>query len=203
MRLVLATLIVSPICIGTMVAVHELKGDANASVMPHRLDRSFATSAEWISDFDLYRDEDYDFSMAVPAGWTPIVATAERVSSHDEGYAIGFEAPRDDAPDRFADYVMIEILPGDRSGRFQTDGSQAQPVSIDGLQGVRERLAIDRHDMGDALLDLVVIQAEVRGLGFSVGFYAIGEPARRAMLENAFDLIIQTFEMDRPPFRIS
>lgn len=165
-----------------------------------------ARSFDWVTDAVAYRDPDYDFSVAVPVGWRSIVAMGE--SSNDPsqpelGYSVGFEAPRDGDDDVFADYVMIEILPGTESGRFLTDGSRTRSVRIDGLVGQREDLAIDGHRIGDETLDLIVYQAEVRGVGFTLGFYAIGEPSRRELLDDAFELMIRTFELALPPFRVS
>jgi len=203
MRPALAILLATSFGIGSAIVIHEPRPEGNGSGAGGSSVSSGPGSHGRFEDFQRYDDEDYAFSLAVPGGWDVIVAMSDDTASSGEGYAVGFEAPRDGIGDRFAEYVMVEILPGDRSGRFVTDGSQAQPISVGGLHGVRERLAIDRHDMGDEQLDLVVIQAEVSGLGFTLGFYAIGEPSRRPVLESAFELMIRTFELDRPPFRIS
>ena len=153
-----------------------------------------------------YTDPDLAFDVAVPAGWTPIDvvedARADPLEALRSGHAIGFEAPRDGPDDPFADYVMIEILPGRDSGLFLTDGSRSASVAIDGVAGVRDRLAIDGHEVGGVRLDLVVHQAEIRGLGWTIGFYAIGEAHREALVADAFELMIRTFRLGGPPFRV-
>jgi len=191
---------------GTVIARHatalftDAPGSVDVSI------KQSTTAMNRIRDVQRYRDQDYDFSVAVPAGWQPIVTIDDGQPDDpfiEAGHAVGFEAPREGVAAGFADYVLIEILPGSRSGRFLTDGTRALPVRIGGMSGVRESLAVDGFDMGPGQLDLVVHQAEVRGVGFTIGFYAIGEPSRRALLEDAFELMIRTFDLDRPPFRIS
>lgn len=163
------------------------------------------SSFNWISDVETYEDLDFGFRMAVPAGWQPIDTSLGDLVDED-GYAlphsVGFEAPRESASDEFADYVMIEIFPGNRSGRFATDGTRAKSVMISGLPGFRESLAVDQHRIGESVLDLVVHQAEIRDIGYTVGFYAIGEPRNRQLIDDAFELLIRTFEFDLPPYRV-
>ncbi len=164
-----------------------------------------------VASFAAYVDPDLAFEMAVPAGWTPIVTVTEAprdvpdpvAAMVETGHVVGFEAPRDGPDDVFADYVMIEILPGTESGLFHTDGTLTREISIDGRAGLRDSLRIDDHRIGQASLDLVVHQAEVRGTGWTIGFYAIGEPAQARLLEEAFELMIRTFHLPGPPFRVS
>jgi len=206
MRFASLTLVIVLVGSGAVIAHHakalftDAPGHVDVPMQPS------TTIANRIREVQRYRDLDYDFSMAVPAGWQPIVTIdggQPDDRSIETGHAVGFEAPRDGQAAGFADYVLIEILPGSRSGRFMTDGTRARPVRIGGMSGVRESLAVDGFDMGREQLDLVVHQAEVSGVGFTIGFYAIGEPSRRALLEEAFELMIRTFDLDRPPFRIS
>ncbi len=165
-----------------------------------------ASQTSLILDASAYRDPDFDFQLAVPAGWQPIVAIPE---NHDEedgllvAHTVTFEAPREGVDDEFSDYVMIEIVPGSRSGQFVTDGSRVERVVINGLTGTRESLRVDQHQVGNTNLDLVVHQAEIRALGYTVGFFAIGEPRNRQLIDDAFDLMIRTFEFTLPPYRVS
>ena len=160
-----------------------------------------------LAGISAYTDPELVFDVAIPAGWTPIPLVDDPVGVEGGewggGRVVGFEAPREGPGDPFADYVMIEILPGRDSGLFVTDGSRTSAVEIDGVAGVRDRLAIDGHEVGGTRLDLVVHQAEIRGLGWTIGFYSIGEVHREALVADAFELLIRTFRLSGPPFRIA
>ena len=162
---------------------------------------------ESLTDIGVYRDPELAFDLAVPAGWTAIEPVADppgdAAGGAGSGHAVVFEAPRDGPGDAFADYVMIEILPGRDSGLFLTDGSRAADVRIDGMPGTRDALVIEGHEVDGVVLDLVVHQAEVRGLGWTIGFYAIGETRRERLVEDAFELMIRTFRLPAPPFRVT
>jgi hypothetical protein len=162
-------------------------------------------SYDWISDIEAYHDKDFGFRMAVPAGWQAIDMSIDYESEQDGlaiAHSVGFEAPRESDTDVFADYVMIEIFPGSRSGKFETDGTRAKHVMINGVSGIRESLAVDQHRIGESTFDLVVHQAEIRDTGYTVGFYAIGEPRNRQLIDDAFELLIRTFTFDLPPYRV-
>ena len=158
-----------------------------------------------ITEVETYRDVDFDFHLDVPAGWTPTVAFPDE-DGIDYGlvipHTVSFEAPRENEADVFSDYVMVEIIPGSHSGQFITDGSRAIEVMIDGLSGKRESLAIDEHVIEGETLDLIVHQAEIRATGYSVGFFAIGEPKNRQLLDDAFELMIRSFQFSVPPYRV-
>lgn len=159
-----------------------------------------------ITDVVAYQDAAFDFQLTVPAGWVPVVAIPEGYEQQDGlavAHSVSFEAPREYPGDVFSDYVMIEIIPGSRSGKFVTDGSQAEAIVIDGFEALRESLAIDQYRLGKEVLDLVVHQAEIKALGYTVGFYAIGEPRNRQLLDDAFELMIQSFAFSIPPYRVS
>lgn len=186
--------------------------------------RTGATSADYpergpLDAISTYRDPEIAFDMAIPAGWTAIVGVGESAEAPADGTSdagsrallaiaetgrvVGFEAPRDGADDAFADYVMVEILPGRDSGQFLTDGSRRRAVRIDGHPAYRDGLRIEGHEVDGVSLDLIVHQAELRGVGWTIGFYAIGEPSRARLVEDAFELMIGTFRLRAPPFRIS
>ena len=158
-----------------------------------------------LAGISAYTDPELAFDVAIPDGWTPI-SLVEDVPGPDGplggGRAVGFQAPRDGPDDAFADYVMIEILPGTDSGQFLTDGSRTAPVTIDGVVGSRDRLVIEGHEVNGTRLELVVHQAEIRGLGWTIGFYAIGESRRAELVAEAFELMIRTFRLPGPPFRV-
>ena len=68
---------------------------------------------EVLTDLDTYENIDYGFSIAVPAGWSPVIADVDDNDAFLEpGYAIGFESGRQGKDDRFADYILVELLPG-------------------------------------------------------------------------------------------
>lgn len=176
---------------------------------------------ERLLDIEHYEDLDYGFKLAIPAGWRKIV-TAESVSepvdsinsvndnersttpqSLEPGYAVGFESVQQNADDRFADYILIEVLPGNESGRFEAADSLRQAVTIDGRRTWFDRLEIDHVSSGTIDVDLVVYQAELSGVGYTVGLYAIGEPVREHLLAMAFEVMLQTFKVVRDPFSVS
>ena len=165
------------------------------------------------SKLDSYNDEDYGFSVAVPAGWRRIIAedrdaesvalSGQDIPNLELGYAVGFESDRQGGTDIFADYVLIEILPGNDSGLFTTDHSNRYPVIVDRRQSWYERLEIDQASSGLTDVDLVIYQAELRGVGYTAGFYAIGEPSNEASMAAAFKVMLKTFTMNAEPFSTS
>lgn len=149
-----------------------------------------------------YDDEDYGFSIAIPEGWSKVV-TAESLEDFDvlePGYAIGFEAPHEGADDLFADYLMIEILPGSDSGAFETDGSNRIAVSIDSRPAWIDKLSVNAAVYGLEDVDLTVYQAQITGLGYTVGLYAIGEAGREETMAAAFELMVRTFSFFIEPY---
>lgn len=172
-----------------------------------------ATASEPVSEGSLpaidrlvpYLDADYGFRMAVPEGWSRIIA-AEAESDQDAlepGYAVGFESPRSNVDDHFADYVMVEILPGAESGAFETDGNSSRVVMVDDRVAVVDELLLQDVQFGEDVLDLVVYQAEIVELGFTVGIFVIGEQHESAVLSDAFELTLKTFSVPDNPFDVS
>ena len=159
---------------------------------------------EMLTDLDTYENTDYGFSVAVPAGWSPVIADVDDNDGFLEpGYAIGFESSRQGKDDRFADYILVELLPGRDSGLFETDGRQREMIKVNGKSGFREHLRIDGRENGLSAIDLIVHQAEIQGLGYTIAFYAIGEPANEVMMRDAFDVMLRTFRLKNSPFFIS
>ena len=158
-----------------------------------------------IKEIRSYTDSDFNFTMAVPNDWVPILAD-EPLSEIDEletAYAVGFESPRTDEKDRFADYIMVEIIPGKESGAFETDGSLAKAILIDGHPAKEDSLLLKDYLVAGDNLDLQVYQAELYRLGYSVGFYAIGEHREAVALRDAFRLMIETFRLPPHLFDLS
>ena len=158
-----------------------------------------------IKEIRSYTDSDFNFEMAVPNDWTPIIAN-EPLSEVDEletSYAVGFESPRTDENDNFADYIMVEIIPGRESGAFETDGSLEKAILIDGYPAKKDELRLRDYQIAGDKLDLQVFQAELHGLGYSVGFYAIGEHRESVVLRDAFRLMIETFKLPPNLFDLS
>lgn len=190
---------------------------------------AFAHSVELLLDIEAYEDLDYGFNVAIPTGWRKIVtADPEKVidaesqadvfqdsgegsgtTSRSElllvepGYAVGFESVQETRGDKFADYILIEILPGKDSGLFATDGTYRYPVTIDGRAAWYDRLEVDHASSGLTDVDLVIYQAELTGVGYTVGLYAIGEHSRERIMAAAFEIMLQTFQLNRSPFNIS
>ena len=76
-------------------------------------------------------------------------------------------------------------------------------IKVNGKSGFREQLRIDGRENGLSAIDLIVHQAEIHGLGYTIAFYAIGEPANEVMMRDAFDVMLRTFRLKNSPFFIS
>jgi|GEM_PF-1469600 len=166
---------------------------------------SFDGTSTRLVGLDAYVDPDFGFSIAVPAGWTPVVAaeTDAELAMLEPGYAVGFESPLTHDRDVFSDYLMVEIMPADDHGLFETDGRERRETRIDGRPAWRDALTLPADGTNPATVDLIVRQATMSGLGFTVGLYAVGEPARLPLLEDAFEAMLRTFRLPRAPFSVS
>ena len=168
-----------------------------------------ADTVESILALERYEDQDYGFTLAVPAGWTRVFAAlpdgTEVGNWPDElepGYAVGFESPRSGSRDRFADYILIELLPGDEFGLFDATKEQQHYFQSERNQIAYDQLRID-SSVDDAIdVDLVIFQRGVQAFGYTLAFYAIGEPANEKRLFEAFQIMLRTFEQIEDPFVI-
>lgn len=152
-----------------------------------------------------YSDSLYGFDVAIPTGWQRIVTIEEPQADSDAldwSYAVGFESPRNDPADRYADYVMIEVLPGTRNGTFESTGEERETTSIDGRPAIRDRVWLDSVYLQEEALGLVVYQATFSGLGYQVGLYAIGEQHEAVGLQLAFDAMLETFTLREAPYSV-
>lgn len=164
---------------------------------------------ELILDLERYEDADYGFSMAIPSGWTRIVAADIESEEMDEvlaplepGYAVGFESPRSGSADRFADYILLEILPGDEIGLFESMPEDRRYLASGGVDLAYERLSINHASNDSVEVDLIIFQRGVQAFGYTLAFYAIGEPANEQALFDAFRIMLFTFEQLVDPFVI-
>ncbi len=172
-------------------------------VMP--AERAARTTLAPITEIREYIDQDFQFSMAVPADWNQIIAD-EPVSEFDQLetiYAVGFESVQSGAGDTFADYIMVEITPGLETGAFETDGSLRRTIQIDGHPAIEDELQLENYRIEGRHIDLQVYQAELYQLGYTVGFYAIGEHREASRLRDAFRLMIETFKLPPHVFDVS
>lgn len=162
-------------------------------------------ATEVLLDIESYEDTDYGFTVAIPTGWQKIVTaeTDESFSQLEPGYAVGFESPHQGEEDQFADYLLIEVLPGRDSGLFESDGTNRRQISINGQTAWMDRLEVKGERGGLTEVDLTIFQAEISGLGYTVGLYAIGEPSRARLMSDAFEVIVRTFRLTASPFPIS
>jgi hypothetical protein len=160
---------------------------------------------ELLLDIEGYEDADYGFSVAIPSGWQKIVAaeSEDNIFELEPGYAVGFESPYQGEHDKFADYVLIEVLPGKDSGLFETDGKSRRKISINGQSAWMDRLDVKGESGGLTEVDLTIFQTEVSGLGYTIGLYAIGEPSREKLMADAFEVIVRTFRQTSSPFPTS
>ena len=141
----------------------------------------------------------------MPAGWnaTVVPETDTELAMLEPGYAVAFESAREHERDVFTDYLMIEILPGDEAGLFETDGRLRRATVVDGRPAWRDALTLPADPADARAVDLIVRQASLSGLGYTIGFYAVAEPARAALIEDAFEAMLRTFELPRRPFDVS
>lgn len=160
---------------------------------------------ELLVGIEAYEDADYGFSVAIPSGWQKIVAaeSEESFAELEPGYAVGFESPYQGEHDKFADYILIEVLPGKDSGLFETDGKNRRKISIDGQVTWMDKLDVEGESGGLTEVDLTIYQAQTSGLGYTIGFYSIGEPSRQKLMSDAFELIVRTFKQTTSPFPTS
>lgn len=164
---------------------------------------------EHILDLELYTDPDYSFSVAIPAGWSRIVAadaivgeTDDVLASLEPGYAVGFESPRSGLDDRFADYILIEVLPGDDTGLFEASEEQRRVFRSGADRIIYDRLEIDGATDDASDVDLVIFQHGIKALGYTLGFYAIGEPSNEQAMFDAFQILLRTYTQKHDPFVI-
>ena len=150
-----------------------------------------------------YVDQDYDFELAIPENWVRIHAIDEDDDKLEPGYAVGFESPRAGEHDRFADYLMIEVLPGALTGAFESDGSNKEVMMVDGHVAVTDTVYLNDFPVDGAKIDLIVYQAEIVELGFTVAVYAIGEKHESDVLRDAFNLALKTLKVPDDPFSLS
>lgn len=151
-----------------------------------------------------YIDPEFGFQMAVPVGWRRIVLAEDNTALVPElGYSVGFETDQQTMDDRFADYILIEILPGTDSGLFESTADQRYSLIVDDQLVHYDKLYVDREKDQLAEVDLVIYQHELRGLGYTIDFFAIGEPANEPMLFDAFRIMLRTFKHEAVPYSLS
>jgi len=195
--------ILLPLLVGFGASAFVTMLQTPATAMPERAVVSKPSiSQEMLLDIVSYDDDIYGFTVAVPSGWQKVVPVEipEDYDVLEPGYAVGFEAPKEAGLDQFTDYIMIEIMPGNDSGAFETDGSQRVEVIIDGRPAWIDIVAVNASDLGLDDVELTVYQAQIKGLGFTVGLYAIGEPGRDKLMSAAFELIVRTFSFFVEPY---
>lgn len=187
---------------GAVVALIVAFQTPATAVLPQEKSADESRLIELLVDIEPYEDIDYGFTVAVPTGWQKIVSVEsdEEAETLEPGYAVGFESPNQGNNDKFADYILIEILPGSDTGTFTTDGSNRLDVLIDGRPAWIDRLDVNGASAGLDDVDLTVYQAEMIGLGYTVGLYAIGEVGREALMSAAFEVMVRTFHFTEDPF---
>jgi len=121
-----------------------------------------------------YDDEDFGFSMVVPQHWEqlPPLEIPEYELLDERGYSVLFESPLQNSTDVYSDYIMVEVLPGNETGAFISDGEHRSLVTVDGQTAVEDKILLTNFPVGDMELDLSIRQAEIAQLGYTVGLYA-------------------------------
>jgi len=171
----------------------------NSDVTPHSAPTDVNLS------FIEYTDADFGFSMLVPQHWTVIhtdSATEEWLDT-EPGYSVVFESPSQGEGDIYADYIMVEVLPGIETGAFESSGERRQVVIIDGQKAVQDQITLMGFPFENTELDLSVWQAEIAQLGYTVGLYAIGTHNNARMLEDAFQALVHSFQLPKQPYLVT
>jgi len=65
---------------------------------------------------------------------------------------------RSDVNDVFADYLMVEILPGVQTGAFETDGRHTKVVMVDGRVAVTDQVHLDGFEVNGDRINLIVFK---------------------------------------------
>lgn len=182
------------------VALLSLIAFANAQALESTQKPSLASIEKIVS----YTDKGYGFQLAVPENWSHLYAAVDdaKTDALQPGYAVGFESPKSYPGDVFADYIMVEVLPGAHSGAFVSDDTKTQVIMVDGKVAITDKIEIAGLDINGNSIDLVVFQAEIVELGFTVGIYAIGEKREAKVLADAFELALQTFVVPEDPYSV-
>jgi len=152
-----------------------------------------------------YVDDSYGFSMVVPQHWTKII-TDEPLDESDfrePGYSVIFESPQQSDADSYADYIMVEVLPGIDTGAFDSNGLHRDLIIVDGQKAVRDELTLVNFPFGELSIDLTVRQAEIAQLGYTVGLYAIGTNDNAQMLQSAFRALLYSFQLPDEPYQVA
>jgi len=149
-----------------------------------------------------YDDEDFGFSMVVPKHWEqlPPLDIPEYEQLNERGYSVMFESPLQSATDVYSDYIMVEVLPGNDTGAFVSDGEHRALVTVDGQTAVEDKIYLTDFPIGENELDLAIRQAEIAQLGYTVGLYAVGTKDNARMLEEAFRALLYSFKLPKQPY---
>jgi len=150
---------------------------------------------EWVN----HTDPAGGFDARVPRFWQRI----HRVTPGDPGVTISFESPPSGPEDRFADYLMIDIQPGNRVTILEERATEIVPMRINGRTVLRERIVLSQHPVADTYIDLVAWQLTWRHTGYSVGIYAIGEQREEARIERLLIEFADSFSLPAPPFMVA
>jgi len=132
-----------------------------------------------------YDDKDFGFSMVVPKNWEqlPPLDIPEYELLDERGYSVMFESPLQNLSDVYSDYIMVEVLPGNETGAFISDGKHRALVSVDGQTAVEDKIFLPDFPVGEIELDLSIRQAD-----------------NARMLEEAFQALLYSFKLPKQPY---
>ena len=177
--------------------------------MPSGNPSDSAVSLGSITSFEWYEDHDYGFSIAVPSGWSRLVVaptdgllTDSHAIALESAYAVGFALPQSENVDSFSDYILIELIPGEEFELFDSAEAEQHFIDPEKRQLPYDRLTIEGEKDHATNGELVILQHGVQSLGYTLAFYAIGEPAKEHVLLDAFQMMILTYKQLRQPFNV-
>jgi len=116
---------------------------------------------------------------------------------------VTFESPPSNATDTFADYLMIEILPGRAEPGFSQVPDERVPMQFNGSEVFRERFILDDFPIEDTQIDLVAWQINLVSDEYTIALYAVGERREDPRLERFLIELAHAFAIRRAPFQIS
>lgn len=140
------------------------------------------------------------FALTLPDKWfRRVLNDSPEDSGGDEqqagGYAVTYLSPLTSDDDTFADYIMVELLPGDATGFTANTRTERQNIKVDGITAIRERIELLEYPVADGDIDLVAYQTIVTRARYSLGIYAVGQRHESVALESLFSRVIETFKL--------
>ncbi len=151
---------------------------------------------DWID----HTDPVVRFALTLPEHWYRRVLNDEALepdnrTPQEQGYAVTYLSPLTSDSDPFADYVMVELLPGESSGFSSDSKTERRVIRVDGVSALRERIELPAYPVDQHRIDLVAYQTIVTQKRYTLGIYVVGQHIEAAALDALFTRIIESFRL--------